>query len=332
MPRTYVKRRLLTTLYRDLCSVIEKDWPAPPEHMKASNRPAPHERADTGRQLCFFPSDAYVGEQDGFTILAMPSGTEHEGWAVAVPTNRADRMRRGPTKALANGFVVRYPLRHYAYPIVHGSDTDTIETDDIQRELLEGLYTDRLPIDSVVHWVRVGDGHAIRVKVHGLHSADRRQTIDARVVMRDYWNDQFFNFTNGGVVFLDGLHATTKCRIVAVLKGEMHDLATDGSPKAEARAVNLGSEWFQCGCGYHGPTKTLCRFHKKDGRRFPQFRMRCPDCGGDCTPAAFWDMNRSIERYATSPEFHGDGPFPRTAPSYNILRQTEPYDFQRKKV
>ncbi len=316
MPRTYVKRRLLTSLYKDLCTAT-KEHPVAPTDRGLGKREVT--RGDFKRQLCFFPSDSYVGQSNEFVLFEMPVGTEHEGWRLAVPRNRVQRMRKGPVRKLRDGYVVRYPASHYAYPIVRGDESSVIETDDIQSELLFGLYHELLPSDSVAHWVRVGKNHMIRVKLHGMNSRDKRTTICGRVVMRDYWNDQYFNSVEGrGKMFLSDVHATTVCRMTAIMDSGIRDFATDGSRKAKSRAVNLGDEWYECKCGYYGPAEPDCRFHTTEGHRHPTFTVRCPECGRDCTPTWFREMNQSIFDYAKSHD--GYEPFSEKTPTYTILR------------
>lgn len=322
MPRTYVNRVLLTTLYRDLCSATE-DHPVAHADVAPKRRVIQPKRADAKRQLCFFPEDAFVGMSEGFMLFRMPSGTEHEGWRLAVPRNRTDKMWKGPVRKLYGGYVVRYPLSHYAYPIVKGAKQSIIETDDIQTELLMALYHERLPIDSVAHWVRVGKGHIIRVKAHGLNSEDRRTAICGRIVMRDYWNDQYFTSVEGEHrMFLKDFHATTMCRITTILKSEICDMATDGSRKAMERARNVGTDWYKCGCGYYGPAEPRCEF-RHEGFRYPVFSVTCPQCGRDCTPDAFHEMNQSMKDYARLHVNSDYQPFSEETPTYTVLRPTE---------
>lgn len=334
MPRTYVNRLLLTTIYRDLCSATE-DHPVAqvdraPRRRKGNANPIP--RRDLKRQLCFFPEKSFVGERDGFMLFTMPDGTTHEGWRLAVPCNRVDKMWKGPVRRLYGGYVVRYPTSHYAYPIVSGGEQSIIETDDIQTELLLALYHEMLPNDSVAHWVRVGKGRIIRVKAHGLHSEQRRTTICGRIVMRDYWNDQYFTSGVGydhSRVFLRDFHATTMCRITAILKNEIRDMATDGSRKAMARARNTGTDWYTCGCGYYGPAEPKCEF-KYSGFRHPVFTVTCPKCGRDCTPDSFHEMNQSMRDYARAYADSDYQPFSRETPRYTILRPRGEIDEQKR--
>ena len=319
MPRTYVRRVLLQTLYRDMCSASDEHPVAQSDVPPRSTRMVA--RGDDMRKLCFFPSASYVGWRDGFSLFAMPPGTKHEGWHLAVPANRADRMWKGPTKALRDGYVVRYPLRHYAYPLIRGNESDLIETDDIQRELIDGRFVDWLPSDSAAHWVRVGDGHIIRVKRHGLNSQYRRRSISARVVMRDFWMDQYFDsMPGGGRLFLDDIHATTQCRIVGIIKSEIRDIATDGSQKAIARAGE-NNEWYKCRCGYFGPAEPTCAYPTRYGLRCPTFSVTCPSCGRRIIPQWFEDMNASIRRFVEDSSRSGLDPFSAKTPHYEVMRK-----------
>ena len=325
MRRGFVNRILLTTLYRDMCSVTS-EHPLPlQDHertAKARTRPtvsASSSRRNDRRTLCYFKEGMHVGFSDGFELFMMPAGTRHEFWRLAVPTQNVSRCHVGHVKSLNNGYIVRYPTDHYAYPIIKRSERDIIETDDIQAELLYALYHELLPEDTVAHWVRMAGGRQIRVKIHGLNSSDRRVSVVKRVVMRDYWNDQYFTTkTDGGMAFLHDFHASTRCRVTTVLKGRLRDVATDGSSKANARARFVGDEWFKCKCGRLGPADVSCEFHERDGHRMPQFSVRCPSCGSDCTPRAFHEMNESIAMYASAYDEYE--PFSMKTPSYKVLR------------
>lgn len=329
MPRGYVNRILLTTLYRDLCSASKEHPIAPTDRRPSHDRKvsSTDKRADLHRQLCFFHQDSYVGERDGFVLFSMPSGTAHEGWTLAVPRNRVDKMWKGPVRALWGGYVVRYPESHYAYPIVRGCESSLIETDDIQHELLDALYHELLPVDSAAHWVRMGRGRKVRVKLHGLNSLDRRETIACRVVMRDYWNDQYFNTGESRErLFLSDVHPMTMCRITAVLGSDIRDMATDGSRKAMDRALNLGDEWFRCRNGHYGPAIDECTFIVSNGIRYPHFQMRCKTCGDIFAPDEFCEMNKGIREYAVSQSELGNVAFREDVPKYNVLRNVAEWD------
>lgn len=331
MPRGYVNRILLTTLYRDLCSASEEHQIAQTDRGSSHNQKLPRvdKRADLHRQLCFFHQESYAGQRDGFLLFSMPSGTAHEGWMLAVPRNRADKMWKGPVRALYGGYVVRYPESHYAYPIVKGRESDIIETDDIQHELLDALYHELLPVDTAAHWVRMGRGRKVRVKLHGLNSSDVRETIACRVVMRDYWNDQYFTTNEGRErIFLGDVHPTTMCRITAVLGSDIRDMATDGSKKAKSRALHLGDEWFECRHGHYGPAIDECTFITSNGVRYPYFQMRCETCGDIFTPPEFREMNKSIKKYAFAQAELGGEAFRSETPRYNVLRNVNEWSME----